>query len=595
MLWAAASAGCLVGCEPAWYRQSADREVSQILGDRKERTLGYEPQTEAPATAPTKPAPSAFERIPTSPVPPPTPALMERVAVEVPWGTLGPDPLPPGATTLPSDMGVDPLEAGSGTESLVLGPPAPINSAIRLDLFSSIEYAIQHSRSYQDQMENLYLDALNVTLERHLLGPRPFLRTGIDYTSGQKDVDHRSAYEATVTGGVRQKLPYGGEIVAESLVGFVQAIHGNVTEGESASVALSGSIPLLKGAGMSNLEGLINSERQMIYGIRQFEDYRRSFVVDISSRYFNLVTQLQNVRHRRTNLGNLEGLTERTRALYSAGRISFLEVQRSLQSVYVARTAVINAEQAYQGALDDFKLAMGMDIAQPIEIVPLQLTIAVPQIEPADAVRTAHNYRLNLRTADDQIEDAQRGVSNAENGLLPGLDLTAQGTIGNEPNTPAVQFQNRTATYGAGIVLDLPIDRVAERNNYRSALITLQRAQRNLEQLRDQVANEVRDSLRGMRAAQMSLDIQRRGIELAQRRIEFSNELLKQGKVTARDVVESQSSMLDAQDGYEQAHSQLQIRLLEFMRDSGTLRLDPKSGSLGRVMDRATLMGGHQY
>src|SRR3712207_5419842 len=112
-----------------------------------------------------------------------------------------------------------------------------------------------------------YLNALNVTLERHLLSPRPFARVGAAYEGGQQTVDYRSAVTVTTNAGVRQRLPYGGEVVAEALVRFVDAISDNAENGEEASVALSGSLPLLRGAGLVNLEGLISAERELVYQV----------------------------------------------------------------------------------------------------------------------------------------------------------------------------------------------------------------------------------------------------------------------------------------------------------------------------------------
>jgi outer membrane protein TolC len=159
--------------------------------------------------------------------------------------------------------------------------------------------------------------------------------------------------------------------------------------------------------------------------------------------------------------------------------------------------------------------------------------------------------------------------------------------VGNEAESPAVQLRDRTATYSAGVTLDLPVDRVAERNSFRRSLISFQHAERNYEATRDRITADVRDTLRAIRAAELSLDIQRRGIELAQRRVEYATaRLLLGGNLSSRDVVEAQTSLLSAQDSYEQAKSVLQIRVLEYMRDTGTLRVDPKAGSIGRAMDR---------
>ena len=97
-----------------------------------------------------------------------------------------------------------------------------------------------------------------------------------------------------------------------------------------------------------------------------------------------------------------------------------------------------------------------------------------------------------------------------------------------------------------------------------------------------------------MRAAQISLDLQLAGIEVAERRLELANEQLKGGGVAgrpadARDVVEAQSSLLTAQDAYDRARAQLQIQILRYLRDTGTLRIDPDAGAFGHVMDRKAM------
>lgn len=581
-------AGLLAGCSPDAYKRDADLQVSQILRERSKQTLDYTPQTEVRTNAPTTPPKRAFEKIPVSPIAPPAPAPMELEHVRVPYAPLGPDERIKDVSAAPASIGVDVRTERMRLRSS-LGPPMPEQQPRQFDLFACLQYAVQHSRSYEDQMESLYQGALDVTLQRHLFEPRPFAQTSLLYTGGQKDVDYRSAWTVSNSAGIKQKLPYGGEIVASGLVDFVNTINGNVNDGESASVALTGSMPLLRGFGMVNLEPLINSERQMVYQVRAFEDFRRSFVVDISSRYFQLLASQQGVINRRLSLISLSDLTDRSQALYDNTRLPYIEVQRAQQSQLQAQSDLVNAEEGFRASLDEFKIILGMPVDEPLDVAAVALDVAVPRLAADDAVATARRYRLSLQTAADQVEDAQRNVQNSQNGLLPDLSLTAEGHISNSPDTPAVALQDRTSTYQAGLKLDLPIDRVAERNDYRRSLISLQRAQRNYIAVRDRVTADVRQALRSIRAAEISVEIQRRGIELARARLDLANENLRLGKGTTRDVVEAQTSLLQAQDGLEQARSQLQIRVLQFLRDSGTLRVDPKAGAIGRAMDRETL------
>lgn len=575
------------GCTANSYTRSADRQVQEILRDRTRTTVGYEPDVDTASTIDPTPSRRAYQKIPVTPLTPRIASALEPARIVVPFVPSGP-PAPssePAAQTMPDPYRQQRM-AQPGADSIVMGPPSPQAQETRLDLFGVLRYGVQHSPAYQSEMENLYLSALDVTLARHLFEPRPFANLGLSYTGGQADVDYRSALSATASAGIRQQLPYGGEIVAQGLVGFVNTLSGNVADGESAELALQGSLPLLRGAGMTNLEPLISSERRLIYQIRSFELYRRNFVVSLSQQYFNLLTLQQRVVNRQLNRQNLSILTEQTQALYEAGKISFLEVQQSLQSLLGAESSLIDEQESYQTAVDAFKIVLGMPIEVELGIVPVELDLDIPQISPAHAVELAMKYRLDLQTAADQIEDSQRSVAVAKNALLPNLNLTGGVNVGNRAGRPLVDLDSRTLTYNAGLSLDLPLDRVAERNTLRRQLISLQRSVRNLDQQQSQAAVAARDALRSIRSAQQNLRIQQLGIELAQRRLDYAHQRLIDGKAQARDLVEAQSSLLSAQDAYDRAKASLQNSILRFLNATGTLRVDPQAGALGRVMDR---------
>ena len=577
----------VAGCTPASYRRSADRQVASILRDREKRTIGYTPEVEAETTAQVRVTKKAYDRIPQTPIPPVAPSPIEPSNVIIDYGRLGPNMDWPSGTTLPaeSSLGVATAERDARAR-LRLGPPAPGPAPIRLDLFQALEYAVQNAPEYRAQMEDLYLAALDVTLQRHLFSPRPFLRQSLQYEGGQADVNYESAMTAITRAGVRQELPYGGEVVASGLVSFVQELHGNVNEGEDAQLALTASIPLLRGAGMINLEPLISSERDLVYEVRNFEEFRRQFAVRIASQYLQLINQQEGIANRRLSFANLLNLTQRTQALYAAGRQPYTAVQQALQSQLQTENSLVVSVERYQNAVDQFKILLGMPVTRELQIVPIELEVRVPSIAEQEAIELALRYRLDYRTARDRSDDAQRSVANAKNGLLPDLDFNADSRIGPRSGDAARDINDDTLTYSASLELDLPIDRLQERNAYRRSLISLERSQRNVSLTRDRIVSDVQESLRGIRSAEATLDIQRQGIQVAEDRLELENERLKQGTGDARNAVEAQEDLLSAQDDYDQAQANLQIAVLQFLRDTGTLRVDPNAGALGQALDR---------
>lgn len=584
----------VTGCTDEAYRSDADHDVQRILRERKQSTLEYQPQADASDAPAPKAIQRDYQKIPVTAITPEVPPAMITAPIgAVPYGSLGPerDEMPVDTDVMPGGLGqggADESEDDAASQGLAYGPPAPGHAAKRLDLFGALKFGVQNSRDYQDKMEDLYLAALEVTLQRHLFAPRPFVRTGLDYSGGQADVAYRSALAATASAGVKQQLPYGGEIVAETLVQFVNALSDSAESGESADLVLSGSVPLLRGAGMVNLEPLISSERDLVYEVRTFEQFRREYAVNVATLYFDLLTRQQAINNRLQNYATLASLLERARALFAARRLPALEVQRAEQSLLSGENTLIDARQAYANALDAFKIALGMEVTDPLDVIPVELDVPVPDATGTEAVSTAYRYRLELQTAKDRVGDAVRGVEVARNGLLPDLNLTGKIDTGNRDKTPARRLDSRSLEYSAGLQLELPVDRVAERNAYRRALISFDRAQRNYEDQRDRVAAQVRARARGIRSARSSLLIQEKSIALAERRLDNAQTRLRLGVQGAdtREVVEAQADLLNAQDSYENAKADLQVRVLEFLRDTGTLRVDPDAGELGRSLDR---------
>ncbi|MDP9175434.1 MAG: TolC family protein [Planctomycetota bacterium] len=577
-----------VGCSENWARRDADQQVQKLLSERKDQTLGYQPQTEVRQKTSAAALAPAYSVIPQTPIAPPTVPSIEPADQMVPRTPLGPSRPSVGLslTTRPSVIGVEAAERNAA-ERLTLGPPNPAEKPIRFDLYKSLAYAVQHSRDYEDRCESVYLAALQVTLQRHLFDASPFMNETVTATGGQRDVNYQSAMTALTTAGVRQNLPYGGSVTAEGLVTFVQALNDHTQNGESAQLVLNGSVPLLRGAGMVNLEPLISTERNLVYTIRSFEDFRRNFSINLASQYFQIRIAQQSINDRRQNYITLANLTDRTQALYDAGRVTYLDVQRALQAQLGAENELINAQQNYESQLDQFKLLLGMEVGQKLDIVPVDLAVSEPDLDNQDVVGLAMKYRLDLQTSRDQLDDARRQVADAANGLLPDLNLTAQAQVGNETIAPASRINDRTATYSAGLTFGLPLDRVAERNAYRAALIQLERARRDYVNTQQAIIADMRGIIRTIHSAESTLEIDRLGIALAEQRVEYSNELLAQGKAGALDVVDAQQSLLSAEDSFEQARANLQIQDLQFLRTTGTLRIDPAAGSLGQAMDRA--------
>jgi outer membrane protein TolC len=475
-------------------------------------------------------------------------------------------------------------------------PTAPGTTRLVFSLDDSFDYALAHSRDYQLQKEDLYIAALNVSLARHEFEPQFFANSSVNVT-GTPDTFVRNvpipnstnsatielnevstAVQAVQSVGVRQNLPLGGQIIASALVKKVSYIESVLSDGASADLALAANIPLLRGAGISAQENLIQTERDLIYNVRSFERYRRAFLVSVASAYFNLVNQRAQVLNRIRSVRSYIFITQRTAALFEAGvgrrRVSQLDLQRAQQSEFQARNDLINAIQQYELAVDSYKILLGMPTEQPLDVTPQYLNILPPDVTQAAAVAIAENLRLDIQTARDQVDDARRQSKVAANQLLPDLNVSGRVDAPSNPNVQSYFPYGNGLNYSAGVSFDWPIDRVAERNAYRVSLINVSRAKRDMERQEDQVAVDVRDALRRVRQQQYLVSLQRSNIDLAARRKEFADIQFKNGEIDNRDYLDAETALLDAQNRFAQSISSLQIATLEYLRNTDQLRVD---------------------
>jgi outer membrane protein TolC len=173
-------------------------------------------------------------------------------------------------------------------------------------------------------------------------------------------------------------------------------------------------------------------------------------------------------------------------------------------------------------------------------------------------------------------------VSNAANGLLPALDLSGSVTLDTDPeHFNSTSYNTERATWRGAASLEIPLDRKEERNAYRASLITWQQACRAYDLGRDQVIANVRQAVRRIRQAQLNVRNAELGQTLAMERREAAEYRVQRGLISNRDVVEAELALLDARDRLAIARSGLRSTILEFRRDTGTLRID----DCGRWLD----------
>lgn len=444
-----------------------------------------------------------------------------------------------------------------------------------LGLVRVLEVAAENSRDYQRRKEDLYLAALDLTLERFAFAAQ---RSG--QLSALLDGTGDEAQTASAGGGfaVRRLLGTGAALIGD--VGL--SLARNLSRGDGWDVASDMGItvtqPLLRGFGRRIvLEPLTQAERNVVYAARTFERFRRTFGVDVTQRYLRILQQALQLKNEEENLANLEQVSRRNEALSLAGRLSEVQLAQAQQDELRSQARVIDQRQRLQTALDNFKLFLGLPITAPLEL-------DVSEVERLDsgqglqvnedvATRFALDQRLDFLTVLDQVADAERKIPIAANRLLAGVDVTSSINASSEPGKP-FEYDSDDLNWDLGLNVNLPIDLISQRNAYRETLITLERAKRAEVELADSIRVALRDELRQATALLETLRIQANAVTLAERRIESTRLNQQAGRAETRDILEAQEALRQANNALISARVDYHLARLNLWRDMELLRVD---------------------
>ena len=568
--------GCLAaltaGCSPSHYTADADREVYGIVADTSAKTLGrvhdftvrppvdLPEMLEAARSKPRMPAPAAPER--------PTPPADAEVEVEqqTTFEALVPENLPPPV-------------------------PEPGPDAARLAMADALRVAVRASREHQTQKETMYLTALALTFERYLFRPHPFATGTVDFANEFADGRQRS-WDPAADVGVTQALA-DGAVVAGS-IGITALKYLNRELGDTVDSALDFSLtqPLWRGAGRKIVqENLLQAERNAVYAIRTFARFEQEFAVSIASQYLRVLQQRDVVMNNWQNYLSLKRGRERAEWLAKAERMAEFQVDQARQDELTAYNQWVVERENYVNTLDAFKITLGIPLTAEVALEPRELTrlgaagLQQREFDLEDATAKALGTRLDLANTREGLEDANRRILIAEDDLKGDVDLVASmGYVsrGDQPQSARIALSR--GDYSVGFDIDLPVDRLSERNALRETQITRQVAARALDLARDNVVLDVRRAGRRLEQARESYEIQQRSVALAERRVDSTQMLLQAGRATQRDVLEAQRALLTARNALTGALVNHTIAGLEFEQDVGTLAVDEEGQIHGWIL-----------
>jgi len=371
----------VAGCSRAFYRQQADREVYGLVECANRETRSSLDTIEP------DPASRMFDpNNPDCPPMPPDDPTSHRLmrCVDGKWGWQGWDRY--------------------GRTRYVENPdwqlylPRNEDGEIVLNREGAVEMALLQSPQYQAALEELYLSALQVSLERFRFDTQFFGGNSTFFTAdGHDRSGAASSLLRTDTDLQMRKLfASGGELVVGLANSLVWQFAGPDTYSANTLLDFSLVQPLLRAGGRDIvLESLTDAERALLANVRQMERFRRGFYTEVvtgrgagttpsrggigiirasggairgAGGYLGLLEEQLRIRNRRANVAGLRESLERLETFAEGGKVTPYQVGLTRQGLYRTQSTLLSEIANYENRLDAYKISLGLPPQEKVRI-----------------------------------------------------------------------------------------------------------------------------------------------------------------------------------------------------------------------------------
>ncbi len=302
-------------------------------------------------------------------------------------------------------------------------------------------------------------------------------------------------------------------------------------------------------------------------------------VTQVANAYYSILITREQIRFQKTNIQNLEQLIQTTRTQYETGLARKIDLDRISVSLTNSRTRNTQLENQLEIQQYQLKMLMGMPVEEPLQLegVPLE------QLETSTAGMTATSIQafdpdkllqVSLLDVQERLYKYQKQASVAE--YYPKLSLFANysyNTLSNEfdflkKNGTSINYDMASV----GLRLSIPIfDGFGRRARVAQNSIELHKLAKQKDYTLLQLNTAYESARVQMLNSINTINLQKENMELAREVYASSKQNYELGLATLTDLLNAETSLVEAQNSYAQALLNFQIAQIGIARSTGRI------------------------
>jgi len=348
-----------------------------------------------------------------------------------------------------------------------------------------------------------------------------------------------------------------------------------ITAGTKYSSAMGVEVtqPLLD---MAAFTGLKASKAGREYALINTQQTKEEVINSVSKQYYQILTNQEEVKLQQRTVQILQQLILASEGQYNNGLLRKVDLDRIKVNLINTQSKLIQAQNEADRNINQLKVALGMPLNTVLVLDTLTLDEqALPTTNQASGFEVDNRTELRLLNSQIKLNTLQRNAIRAEG--YPKLNAYfnySHNIVSNELNTiftsktPAISY----GMGGVGVRLQVPIfngfsrtSRVAQSNLKIQQL----QKQREAKVLELDAANQ--NANLQMNNTLTMLHTQQENVKLSEDVYAANRANYNMGLSSLTDLLDSQTSFLEAKNLYTKSILNYKLAELELMRSNGTL------------------------
>jgi outer membrane protein TolC len=272
------------------------------------------------------------------------------------------------------------------------------------------------------------------------------------------------------------------------------------------------------------------------------------------------------------NIANYEKLLHDTKVIYENGFAEKLDVDKVQVQLSNLQTQKLKAQNQIDAGKEGLKLLMNIPQADQLVLTD---TLSDEELK-SNILDENYNYedRKEYQQLETAIELGKYNVKRYKLSKIPTLTFSANYNR-NAQRTTFNFFKNEEPWFSSSFIsfnLNIPIfDGGARNANIKTAKLNLLKLNNNVDQLKSSIDNDITQSRINMKSALLTMDVQKKNIELAQNVYNSTKLKYEQGVGSNQEISTAQADLVTAQNNYYSSLYDAIIAKIDYLKAAGKL------------------------